>query len=106
MSSRRQDLIDTDECGVELSSANRTIGKSLVGLQVTQTGPYSKTTEFNLLLATSGDSTFPHQWRGIWTGEGTTGQRMIAFIQQIINDIEMGTSARRYCFIMDSLRYV
>ena len=103
---RRQDLIDMDECGIELSTANRTIGKSLIGYRVTQTGPYSKTTKYNLLLAISGDSTSPHRWRDIWTGEGTTGQRMIAFIQQIIDDIGVGTPARRYCFIMDNLRYV
>ena len=95
---RRQDLIDMDVCGIELSTTNRTIGKSLIGYCVTQTGPYSKTTKYNLLLAISGDSTYPHLWCDIWTGEVTTGQRMIAFIQQIIDDIGFGTPAPAILF--------
>jgi hypothetical protein len=39
----------------------------------------------------------------MWTGEGTTGTRMITFIQRIINDIGPGTAQRRYCFTMDNL---
>ena len=103
---QRQDLIDMDECGIESSTANRTIGKSLIGYRVTQTGPYLKTKKYNLLIAISGDSTSPHRWRNIWIGEGTIGQRMITFIQQIIDDIGFGTPVRRYYFIMDNLRYV
>ena len=91
-------------CGIELSTANRTIGKSLIGYHVTQTGTYLKTAKYNLLLTILGDLISPHRWRNIW--KGTTGQRMIAFIQQIIDNIGFGTPARQYCFIMDNLRYV
>jgi len=102
---RRQDLIDLDECGVELSTAERGIGKAYVGKRVKQAGLYSKSDKYNLLLAISGDPA-GNRWRDIWTGEGTTGDRMIEFIETIINELGPGTPARRYCFIMDNLRYV
>jgi hypothetical protein len=101
---RRQDLIDLDECGVEVQSADRGWGKAYVGKRVKQSGPYQKDTKYNLLLAISGDGANPSRWRDIWTGEGTTGRRMIAFIRRIVNDIGQGTAERRYCFIMDNLR--
>lgn len=103
---RRRDLIDLDECGKELSNCDRRIGKAYIGTRVNQTGPYTKTDKYNLLLAISGDGATNFRWRDIWTGEGTTGNRMIAFVQRIINDIGPGTPARRYCFTMDNLRYV
>ena len=41
----------------------------------------------------------------IWTGEGTTGIRMIEFVWRIIYDIDsLDKSDRRFCFIMDNLR--
>ena len=103
---RRQDIIDLDECGVEVQSADRNIGKADVGKRVKQTGPYQKSTKYNLLLAISGDGANPRRWRDTWTGEGTTGPRMIDFIQAILNDIGPGTPQRRYCFTLDNLRYV
>ena len=103
---RRQDMIDLDECGVEVQSADRHWGKSYVGKRVKQTGPYQKSTKYNLLLAISGDGANPRRWRDTWTGEGTTGLRMIEFIRRILNEIGPGTPQRRYCFMMDNLRYV
>jgi hypothetical protein len=102
---RRQDMIDLDECGVELQTADRHHGKAFVGKRVSQSGPYQKSTKYNLLLAISGDGANPRRWRDIWSGEGTTGQRMITFIRTIITQIGPGTPQRRYCFIMDNLRY-
>jgi hypothetical protein len=34
-------MIDLDECGVEVQSADRHLGKSYVGKRVKQTGPYT-----------------------------------------------------------------
>lgn len=101
---RRMDMIDLDECGTEVQSADRHIGKAYIGKRVQQSGPYQKSTKYNLLLAISGDGNNNWRWRDIWTGEGTTGQRMIDFIQSILNAIGPGTPQRRYCFIMDNLR--
>ena len=100
---RRQDIIDLDECGVEVMSGDRSWGKAYVGKRVGQPGAYGKDTKINLLLAISGDGTNPSRWREYWTGEGTTGVRMINFIRTIINQIGPGTANRRYCFIMDNL---
>jgi len=100
---RRQDIIDLDECGVEVMSGDRSWGKAYVGKRVSQTGPYGKDTKINLLLAISGDGTNPSRWRDYWTGEGTTGVQMINFIRRVINDIGQGNANRRYCFIMDNL---
>jgi hypothetical protein len=100
---RRQDLIDLDECGIEMSTADRKIGKAYIGKRVNQTGLYSKSEKWNLLLAISGDPN-GNRWQEMWTGEGTTGERMIGFIQTIVNQIGNGTPARRRCFIMDNLQ--
>jgi hypothetical protein len=73
-------MIDLDECGVGMTDADRSLGKAYVGHRVSQPGPYSKSTKINLLLAISGDDN--NRWVGICgQGEGTTGARMIAFIQ-------------------------
>jgi len=86
-----------------MSDGDRCIGKACIGHRVNQSGPYSKSTTINLLLAISGDDVARARWRDMWTSEGTTGTRMIAFIQRIINDIGPGTAQRRYCFTMDNL---
>ena len=70
-----------------------------------QSGLYSKSDKLNLLLAISGDDDNPMRWRGIWTGEGTTGNRMIEFVCRIIIDIDsLDEPDRRFCLIMDNLR--
>jgi hypothetical protein len=51
---RRHDLIDMDECGVELATADRSIGKAYIGKRVKQSGLYSKSDKWTLLLAISG----------------------------------------------------
>ena len=44
-----------DKCGVELSTADRSIGKAYIGKSVKQSGLYSKSDKWNLLLAIYGD---------------------------------------------------
>lgn len=41
---RRQDMIDLDEFGVELQTADRHHGNAFVGKMVSQSGPYQKST--------------------------------------------------------------
>mmetsp|Transcript_15828 Transcript_15828/g.23678 ORF Transcript_15828/g.23678 Transcript_15828/m.23678 type:complete len:92 (+) Transcript_15828:612-887(+) len=86
-------MIDLDECGVEVQSADRHLGKSYVGKRVKQTGPYQKSTKYNLLLAISGDGANPRRWRDTWTGEGTTGLRMIEFIRRILMRLDQVRSS-------------
>mmetsp|Transcript_2517 Transcript_2517/g.3581 ORF Transcript_2517/g.3581 Transcript_2517/m.3581 type:complete len:116 (+) Transcript_2517:1093-1440(+) len=40
----------------------------------------------------------------MWLEGGTTGEKMIEFIQMVLNAIGVGTPARRRCLIMDNLR--
>ena len=98
-------MIDLDECGIELYTTNRSIGKSYLGRRDKQSGLYSKTDKLNLLLAISGDNNIPMRCRDMWTGEGTTGNRMIDFVRRIIEDLAtIQVKDHRFCFIMDNLR--
>ena len=99
----RHDMIDIDECGVFLESSDRSIGKAYIGNRATQAGPYSKSEKWTLLLAISGDPA-SNRWRDMWLVGGTTGDKMIGFIENILQDIGPGTPERRYCFTMDNLR--
>ena len=65
---RKQDMIDLDECGIELKTAERNIGKAYVGKRVNQPGLYSQSEKWNLLFGISGDAN-ARRWRDIWTGD-------------------------------------
>ncbi len=99
----QQDLINLDECGVEVQSGDRYWGKAWVEKCVSQAVTYGRDTKINLLLAISGDGDTRNRWREYWAGEGINGLRMINFIQGIVNDLGQGNAQRRYCFIMDNL---
>ena len=102
---RRRDMIDLDEGGIELSDAERNFGKAYIGKRVKQSGLYSKSAKLNLLLAICGDDDLPLRWRDIWTGEGTTGERMISFVKRILKQLKtLKDKERRFCFVMDNLR--
>lgn len=100
---RVEDLIDLDECGVFVETADRHIGKAYCGSRVRQEGNYSKSEKWNLILAIAG-SAAAERWQNMWLDEGTTGDRMIDFISGILQDIGHGTPQRRRCFIMDNLK--
>ena len=99
---RRRDMIDVDEAGCELATAEKKIGKSYVGKRVQQSGLYSRSDKWTLLLGISGDNN-GDRWLDLWTGEGTNAKRMISFIRRIVHDIGPGTPVRRRCFVMDNL---
>ena len=101
---KRKNMIDLDECGIELSTAERDIGKTYIGDCCNQSGLYSKTDKLNLLLAILGDEELTLRWKDIWTGEGTTGQKIVDFVHWIIEDLKnLGLPDRRFCFLMDNL---
>ena len=99
---RRRDMIDLDEAGIELSTADRKIGKAFVGKRVRQSGLYSRTDKWTILLAIAGDED-GSRWLDYWTGEGTDGDRMVKFVRHILVDIGLGTNDRRRTFTMDNL---
>ena len=54
---RVADLIDLDECGVYVETADKHIGKAYVGSRVCRGGNYHHLEKWTLLLAVSGDAT-------------------------------------------------
>ena len=100
---KARDIIDIDEAGLELRSANRRHGKAHRGERVREADPYSKTGKVNNLLAVSGDPDHPDRWHEIWSGGGTTISLFVDVIRRIIGDIGPGTPIRRRCFTFDNL---
>jgi hypothetical protein len=66
---RREDLIDLDECGVFVETADKHIGKAYVGNRVRQAGNYSKSEKWTLFLAVAG-SAAAERWRDMWLEGG------------------------------------
>lgn len=99
---RVEDLIDLDECGLFVETADKHIGKAYVGNRVRQEGNYQKSEKWTLLLGIAG-SAAAERWQMMWLEGGTTGDKMIEFITRVLNEIEQGTPARRRCFTMDNL---
>ena len=99
---RRTDMIDLDEFGVFVQTANRKDGKAFIGIRVNEPGPYEKGEKRTTIMAISGDPA-GERWRDTWVEGGTTNDRMVGFIRTILNSIGPGTPARRRCFTMDNL---
>jgi len=99
---KRTDMIDLNECGLFVETAARGFGKCYIGKRVNEEGPYSKSEKWTLLLAISGDPD-DQRWKKIWADGGTTNDRMVDLIEEILEDIGPGTPHRRRCFIMDNL---
>ena len=99
---RRTDMIDLDEFGVFVQTANRKDGKAFIGIRVNEPGPYEKGEKRTTIMAISGDPA-GERWRDTWVEGGTTNDRMVEFIRTILNSIGPGTPACRRCFTMDNL---
>ena len=83
---RVEDFIDLDECGVFVETADKHYGKAYVGNRVRQEGNYQKSEKWTLLLAVAG-SVVAERWQMMWLEGGTTGDKMIEFIEMILNTI-------------------
>ena len=104
----RSRVIDLDECGVFLEThANRSQGKSYIGLRVREEGVYSKSEKWNLLLAVCGENGTANQaarrWADIWLEGGTTVDKMLEFVQNILDDIGYAHEENFFVFTMDNL---
>jgi len=99
---RCHDLIDMDKYGIELSMVDCSIGKAYIGKRVKQSGLYSKSDKWTLLLAIYGNPNV-RIWQKLWTEEGTTRDRMVSLLTMIFNQLGPGKIDRRFCFIMDNL---
>ena len=103
----RRRMIDLDECGLHIKSANRGTGKAYVGVRVRDAGPYSNADKWTLLMAVCGEDGSVDQpsrrWANIWNEGGTTITRMLDFVRQILNDIGPAGQNNFHCFTMDNL---
>ena len=97
------DMIDLDQAAIELTGINPTRGKSVEGQRVRDQGPYSKVDKVNLMLAICGDPILPERWTEMWDEGGTTVERLLAFLQQVIDDLAQVAPNRSFCFTMDNL---
>ena len=99
---RRQDIIDIDEAGIFVETADRKYGKCEIGRRVKEAGPYSKSTKLNIIMAISGDPA-GHRWFHTWSDGGTTNELFVDFIQYLMESLPHGNLGRRYCITMDNL---
>jgi hypothetical protein len=105
---RREQMIDLDECGIYFATAERTMGKAYIGVRVREPGPYSRTEKWNLLMAISGAAVengglAARRWRNLWLEGGTTIERMVSFLQEILDDIGHANDGNFFVFTMDNL---
>ena len=93
---------------MQMTAAEDMGTKTPPSIRVGEAGQYSREGEkCNLLLAICGERGTVQQpsrrWRNIWLEGGTTVERMIAFVQEILNSLGPGVPGRRYCITMDNL---
>ena len=107
---RRSNIIDLDECGINMEvSANRKYGKAYTGIRVKEEGPYVKGEKWNLLLAISGErvedggNQDARRWATMWLNGGTTIDKFLRFVQDILDSIGEATDDNFYVFTMDNL---
>ena len=100
-------MIDCDEAGVFLETSDRGNGKAHKTVRVISRGPYSKTEKWNLMMGISGEEggveNPSRRWRTLWLRGGTTIERVLEFVNVVLEDIGHATPERRYCFTMDNL---
>ena len=97
----RDDLIDLDESGIFLETADLKIGKAMFGKRVRELGNYGHGKRINFLFAIAG-SQQGERWMDLWDEGGLDLPRFLRFIQRMLNDIGPGTPQRRRCFTMDN----
>ena len=104
----REFIIDLDECGVFIkTTGNRNHGKAYTGYRVREEGAYGKSEKWNLLLAVCGEDGMnggaSRRWTDIWLEGGTTVNKMLGFVNLILQDIGPAVGNRFYVFTMDNL---
>ena len=97
-----------DKCGVFVeTTASRRHGKAYKGFHVCETGSYSKGEKQNFQLAVCGedgnDNHNSRRWADMWIDGGTTVNRMLTFIQVILDDIGHANDKHFFVFTIDNL---
>ena len=96
-------MIDIDEAGVSLETANRGYGKAHIATRVRQVGLYGHSDKFTILLAISGRPGPLDRFMLLEKRPGTDVHTFAAFVANIINQIGQGTPNNQRCFTFDNL---
>lgn len=100
-------IIDLDECGIFLESTDRQHGKAYSGVRVEAPGPYSKTDKWNMAMAICGENGGPgrpsRRWNRMWLDGGTTTERVVNFVHDILQDIGPARPGNFFIFTWDNL---
>ena len=104
---RQSQIIDLDQCGVFLETADRPGGKAFVGVRVCDFGPYGKEEKSNLMLAICGEEGNAgnplRRWRTVWNDGGTTIDKILEFLQEILDELGHANENGFHVFTMDNL---
>ena len=95
-----QDMIDLDECGIKLETANRKYGKASLSRRVRERGNYGHGVNHTLMMAISGGPNH-ERWRRFSTN-ATNILSFVDFIDDILTDLPQGIPGNRKCFTMDN----
>lgn len=90
-------LIDIDESGFNLQSTNRSYGKAFRGVRVIDRGNYSRTAQWNLILAICGDGDFKF---GKISTNTTDTIVFYEYIQGVLSNLPPN---RQFYFLWDNL---
>jgi hypothetical protein len=97
------DMIDIDEAGIFLETANRSWGKAVTGMRVRASGPYGHSEKWTLLMAISGRIGPLDRFVRLEQRPGTDIHFFYDFIRDMIDQIGPGAPGNRRCFTMDNL---
>jgi hypothetical protein len=108
----RRSTIDSDECGINLSLANKKIGHAVKGARVVQKGNYSPETKITVILTIEpgnpdlppgvlGSVENPRRWVRVSNDIGTDAATYSAHIQGVLDDF--GPDEPRRYFMHDNL---
>jgi len=97
------DVLDLDEMGLFLDSTNWKYGKTVRGMRADHKGQYNCCVKINFLAAISADNDDPMRWYECWSGKGTTVKLFVAFMVQILDDLDVRHHGRLFCLTIDNL---
>jgi hypothetical protein len=100
----KEDMIDIDECCLNLQSTNREWGKVVREVRCDATGHYKRGEgKISLLHAIGGDDNAPISFHKQYTEGGTDLWRFYCFIEEFIEYLNQHFPGRSFCFTMDNL---
>ena len=97
------DMIDVDEAGVYLETADRRYGKAQQNIRVRQPGNYGHSTKWTLIMAIAGRRGNNDRYAEFTKKAGTDVVTFANFIQAVIHRVGPGGGNNCRCFTFDNL---